>query len=212
MHVRGALIQSPEHNLRGGVDRHSQNGVDGSSVVHFQAFSARDLQTSRIQTQLMQHGRMQVGDVVSVFDRMEAEFVGRAVNDSALHAAARPAAHGESIRMVIAAVGILEARRASELGADDDQRFFQQSALLEVSESARQSADRPDHTAWSDCSSVRRAHPMPRAAVAAVEHLHEPHALFHQAPRHQALLAERFASGPDQAVHLPASLPSLPQS
>ena len=45
-----------------------------------------------IQPHQVQHGRVQVVDVDAVLDRLEAEFVGRAVRQPALHAAAGEAA------------------------------------------------------------------------------------------------------------------------
>ena len=53
---------------------------------------------------------MQVGDVVAVLDGVEAELVGRAVDDAALDAAAGQP-DGEAVRVMVAAVGTL-ARRA----------------------------------------------------------------------------------------------------
>ena len=63
---------------------------------------------------------MNVGDVVPILDRVEAELVGRPVGDAAADAAAgQPGA--EAIRVMVAAVA-LRAGRAAELGAPDDQR------------------------------------------------------------------------------------------
>ncbi len=41
-----------------------------------------------VQSQLMKHRRMDVGDVVAVFNSMEADLVRGAVNDAALNTAA----------------------------------------------------------------------------------------------------------------------------
>ncbi len=77
---------------------------------------------------------MDVGDVVPIFDGVEADLVGRAVDDAPLDAAAgQPGA--EALRVVVAAVG-LGAGRAAELGAPDDDRLVEQPALLEVLEQA----------------------------------------------------------------------------
>ena len=76
---------------------------------------------------------MQVGYIVTVFDGMEAEFIDRALHDASLDTAARQP-DGEAVRMMIAAVAALLARRAAELRAPDDQGFREQPALLRRSE------------------------------------------------------------------------------
>ena len=73
----------------------------------------------------MQDGGVDVGDVVPVLDGVEAEFVGRAVGDAALDAAAGHP-DGEAVGMVVAAVGPLGAGRAAELGRPDDDRLVEQ--------------------------------------------------------------------------------------
>ena len=84
---------------------------------------------------------MHVGHVVPILDGVEAEFVGRAVDDAAFDAAAgHPDA--EAVRMMVAAVAVLRAGRAAELGGPDDQRLVQQAALLEILQQRRRSADR----------------------------------------------------------------------
>src|SRR6185436_19633700 len=92
--------------------------------------AARDFQPARIEAQLMKHRRMNIGDVVTVFDGVEAEFVGHAVLHAALDAApGEPPA--EALRMVIPPCA-LRAGGTSELGAEDHQRVFEQSALPEI--------------------------------------------------------------------------------
>ena len=110
-------------------------------MVHVEAFAAGDFQLVRVEAELVQDGRVDVGDVMPVLDGVEAEFVGRAVGDAAFDAAAgQPGA--EALGMVIAA-GAFGAGRAAEFGAADDERLVQQSALLEVLEQAGDRLDRP---------------------------------------------------------------------
>ena len=59
-----------------------QNLLDGPAEVHFQSFVAGHLQAARVQSQLVQQGRVNVGDVVAVFDGVEADLVGGAVDDA----------------------------------------------------------------------------------------------------------------------------------
>ncbi|GIT31258.1 MAG: hypothetical protein Ct9H300mP1_33040 [Planctomycetaceae bacterium] len=51
--------------------------MDRRSTVEVNPFPARHLQLQRIQSQLVQHRGVNVGDVVPVLDRIEPEFVGR---------------------------------------------------------------------------------------------------------------------------------------
>src|SRR6185369_5436535 len=108
---------------------------DRLAEVQLQPLAARNLQASRIEPELVEHGRVEIGDVVALLDRVEAELVGRAVGDAALHSAARqPAAEAEGV--VVAAVGPLRAGRPSELRAPDDERLVEHPAALEVLEKA----------------------------------------------------------------------------
>ena len=92
---------------------------------------AGNFEPARVEAELVQHGGVDVGDVVAVFDGVEAELVGRAVGDAPLDAAAgHPDREAE--RMVVAAVGSLRAGRAAELGRPDDDRLVEQAALLQI--------------------------------------------------------------------------------
>ena len=64
-----------------------------------------------------------------ILDGLEAEFVGGAVSDAALEAAAGHQ-HGEAVGIVIAAVAAFGNRRAAEFAAPDHQGFVQQAAAL----------------------------------------------------------------------------------
>ena len=101
--------------------------------IDVQPFAAGDFQSAVVEAELVEDRGVDVGDVVAVFDGVEAEFVGRAVDDAALNAAAGERDR-EAVRMMIAAVGLLGAGRAAEFGADDDERFVEQAALLEIAE------------------------------------------------------------------------------
>src|SRR5262249_44820602 len=74
-----------------------------------------------IQSQLMQHGRVQIGNARAIDTRVITEVVGRAMRLPADDTAAgEPDA--EAIRMMIAAVAILSAGRAAEFAAPEDER------------------------------------------------------------------------------------------
>src|SRR3954447_21549149 len=82
----------------------------------------------------MQHGRVNVSHVVRILDGMEADFVGGAVLDAALNAAAGEEG-AEAPGMVVAAgfvAGAFGAGGAAELGAADDERVLEHAAALEV--------------------------------------------------------------------------------
>ena len=111
----------------------------GLPEIDLQPLVAGDFEPARVEAELVQDGGVDVGDVVAILDGVEAELVGRAVDDAALDAAAgHPDREAE--RMMIAAVVPLRAGRAAELGGPDDDRLVEQAALLQVLE---QPGDRP---------------------------------------------------------------------
>ena len=72
--------------------------------VDLQPLAAGDFQPARVEAELVQDRGVDVGDVVAVLDGVEAELVGRAVDDAALDAAAGQP-DGEAVGVVVAAVG-----------------------------------------------------------------------------------------------------------
>src|SRR5579884_3874781 len=68
-----------------------------------------------------------------VLHSAKAQFVGRAKGLTAAHAAARQPGT-EAIRILVAATVALHHRRAAELTSPDDQRTFQQTALLQIAQ------------------------------------------------------------------------------
>src|SRR6185436_13197063 len=152
--------------------RSSQDFLDRFSEVYFEALSSGHFQSARVQSELVEHRRVEVGDVVAVLRRVEADLVRRAVHDAALHAAARePRAEAE--RMVVPAVAALSAGRPSELRAPDDEGVVEQPAALQVLEQAR---DRlVDLRAHAGVVLLDRAVGVPAAGAAgrAVEELDE---------------------------------------
>ena len=66
----------------------SDDFVNRMTVVDFQPLSAWDFQTPSIEAQLLHHGRVDVGDVVSILDGVEAEFISGSVDGSAFDPAA----------------------------------------------------------------------------------------------------------------------------
>src|SRR5581483_3474588 len=68
-----------------------------------------------------------------VLHSAKAQFVGRAKGLTAAHAAARQPGT-EAIRVLVAATVALHHRRAAELTSPDDQRTFQQTALLQIAQ------------------------------------------------------------------------------
>jgi len=88
----------------------------------------------------VQDGGIEIVDVHRVLDDVVAELVGLAVDEPRLHAAAREP-HAEVAAVVIAPeVGLQRSlceRRPAELGAEDDERVVEQSALLQVAHQRR---------------------------------------------------------------------------
>ena len=74
---------------------------DGPTMMDIGALSAGYFQLMRIEAQLVQDRGVYVGDIVRVFDGIEAQFVGRSMSDAALDAAAGQPAR-EALRVMIA--------------------------------------------------------------------------------------------------------------
>jgi hypothetical protein len=97
-------------------------------MIQFEALAPGNLEPMRIQSQLMQDRRVDVGDVMPILDGMKAKFIGGAVlNTSRDTAPGQPRA--KTLRMMIAAA-LLRAGRTSEFRAKHDQRFVEQAALF----------------------------------------------------------------------------------
>ena len=73
---------------------------------------------------------------------------------------------GEAEDVMVAAVGPLRPGRAAELGGEDDDRFFEQPALLQVLQQRRRSAGRP-RSPDSRVIGLQPAVGVPRAGAAA---------------------------------------------
>ena len=97
-------------------------------MVDFEAFAGGEFELVGVEAELVQDGGVDVGDVMAVFNGMEAEFVGGAVDDAGFDAAAgEPCA--EALGMMVAA-GAFGARRAPEFGTENDQGVVEHAALL----------------------------------------------------------------------------------
>ena len=107
--------------------------LDRFAVIDVQAFAARDIKPFGIQSQEMKHGRVQVGYVVAGLQGVKTELVRRTVNVTLFQTSAGKL-NRKTVRMVIAAVlasrSFFHRRGAAELGAKDDDGFFQQSAAF----------------------------------------------------------------------------------
>jgi len=163
--------------------------ADRPAEIDFEPLAAGHFEPARIEPQPIEHRGVQVGHVVPMLGGVEAELVGRAMDNTPLNAGARQP-HREPVRMMVAAVGPLRTGRAAELASPNDERFVEQSALFEV---LKQRGDRLiDLLTKRGVARLQPAMRIPRAGatVGAMEQLHEPHAPLDQAPRRQALLAE----------------------
>src|SRR5882724_11801499 len=87
-----------------------------------------------VEAELVQHGCMNVSDVVPVLDRVEADFIGGSVHGATFDAAAgQPGT--KALRMMVAAIA-LGSRRTAKLRAPHDEGVLQHAALLQVFEQA----------------------------------------------------------------------------
>ena len=110
-----------------------QNLANHLAMLDLQSLATGDFQSVRIEAQQVQDRGVDVGDIMSVLDRVEAQFVGGAVDDPALDT---PSRHPDrkSIVVMIAAVGTLDARGSTEFGGENDNRLVKQPALFEIPE------------------------------------------------------------------------------
>src|SRR5258708_6239694 len=93
-----------------------------------------------VEAQEAEQGGVEIVDVDGVFNRLEPEFVGSAVDVAALYAApSQP--HREAVMIMVPAVdfagvssgrGQLDGRSAAEFPAPNDQRFIEHAALLQI--------------------------------------------------------------------------------
>src|ERR1041385_2568223 len=105
-----------------------ENLLNLFAVIHVQAFAPGNFQTARIEAEAIQHGGVDVGNVVAILAAMKAEFVRHPVRDAAFDSGAgEPRA--ESVRMMIAARAF-RAGRTSEFRSEYNKRVIQHSALF----------------------------------------------------------------------------------
>ena len=148
-----------------------------------------------IESQEVQQGGVPVVDVHPLVDGLVAIVVGRAVSDAPLHAAAGHPER-EALVVVIAAVGPLPVRRATELAPPDDERIVEQAAVGKVGEQAGNGA-----VDLAGGVLERRAEVEVMIPVS-VRHLDEAHAGFHESPRHEALPTEGIGAVAAHAIAL----------
>src|SRR5437667_4354583 len=96
-----------------------ENVLDWLAEVDLQTLVPGNLGLARVEAELAQHGRVDVGDVVAVLDGVEAQLVRRSVRQSSLDAGAgHPAGEAERV-MIAAASRALDPRRTAEFRPPD---------------------------------------------------------------------------------------------
>ena len=96
-------------------------------------------QLRMVEAEQMKHCGVQVVYVHTIFDRLKAEFIGRAVDMAPFYAAARQP-YGEAVVVVVASVhlagvvraGQFDGRRPAELSAEHYQSLIEQAALFKI--------------------------------------------------------------------------------
>src|SRR5262245_17014759 len=85
-----------------------------------------------IKSHLVQSSSVKVGNIVTVFNRMESQFIRCPMGNAAFDS---PSCHpcAETLRVMVA-TGILRSRRSTKLCAENHQSLIQQSTLLQVFE------------------------------------------------------------------------------
>ena len=172
----------------------------GIPEVDLESFAAGDFEAAGVEAELVQHGGVDVGDVVPVLDGVEAELVGGAVDDAPLDAAAGQP-DGEAVGVVVAAVVALGAGvRPNSVAQTTRVSSSRPRCLRSLSRPAIGWSTWAQLAAWF----CRRPVGVPGAgaAVGAVEDLHEADAALDQPARGQAHLAEGAGDVVVQAVEL----------
>lgn len=113
----------------------SDDRIDGFAVIDIQTLAPWDLQFAGIQAQLLENRRMDIGDVVPVFDGVESDFVGGTMHDPPSYASASHP-DGKTIDVMVSPIGPLGSWGPSELSSKKDDGRFEQSPLLEISQQA----------------------------------------------------------------------------
>src|SRR5437870_2488501 len=90
----------------------------------------------RIEAELVHERGVDIGDVMTVFDSVETEIVGGAVDDAALDAAAGEP-DGEAVNVMVASVAALLPRCAAELGAEDNDGVLEHAAAFQIDQESR---------------------------------------------------------------------------
>ena len=151
-----------------------------------------------VKTEDVEDCGVEVVDVDGVFGGAEAEVVGGAVGQAALHRASRQP-DGVAPRVVVAALALFAHRHAAELAAPDHQRVVPQAAALQVGEQRGDGA--VGAAAHLGVITEDIVVSVPAVRVARVK-LHEPDAPLQQSPREQTARAELGGLGIAQAVKL----------
>ena len=90
-------------------------------VINVEPFAAGDFEAARVEAELMKDRGMNVCDVVTIFDRVKADFVSRAVDNAAFDSAAGHP-DGETEDVMVTAIGSLSSRGTTELTGKDYDR------------------------------------------------------------------------------------------
>jgi len=110
--------------------------INRVSIVDFQTFAAGNFQATRFDPQLLHNRRVNVGDVVTILNGVEAKFVGGSMDGTAFDATAgHPDREAEVV--VASPVRTLTAWRASELRTPDHKRLVKESSLFEILQQRR---------------------------------------------------------------------------
>ena len=83
--------------------RSRQYLADRCAVVDVEPLAAGDFEAAGVETELLQDRGVDVRDVVSVFDGVKADLIGRAVNDPALDPTTRHP-NGEAVNVMVPSV------------------------------------------------------------------------------------------------------------
>ena len=97
----------------------SDDFLDGRTMVDIEPLAAGDIQFGGIETELVENGGVDVGDVVGMLDGIKTKFIGCAMNYTGLYAATGEP-DGEALWMMVTPRS-LRTRRSAKLSAENHQ-------------------------------------------------------------------------------------------
>ena len=97
------------------------------TVIDLQSLSTGEFQPPRIEAELSQNRGVDIGNVVSILDRVEADLIGRSMHHASSNTSSRHPRR-EAVDVMVTTIAPLRSWCAAELGTEDHQCLVKQTA------------------------------------------------------------------------------------